>query len=126
MSMGRYTRGVKILVDIFKALAEESRLRILALILQGDMCVCEIEESLNMTQSNASRHLSALKRCGILDSYKKAQWAYYRINPSFITKNPYLYDYLNQELRQMPCYNSDCERWGKCKVQDLCNCKEKV
>ena len=63
-------QGGKNMVDIFKALAEETRLRIFAQIIKGDMCVCEIEECLHLTQSNASRHLTALKRAGILDSYK--------------------------------------------------------
>ena len=61
---------------IFKALAEESRLRILSLLIEGEMCVCEIEACLGMTQSNVSRHLSALKNSGILDSSKQAQWHY--------------------------------------------------
>lgn len=113
------------MVDIFKALAEENRLRILALVMQDEMCVCEIEECLNMTQSNVSRHLTALKRSGILDSYKKAQWTYYKMNNNFIEKNPDLFIYLTIELKQLPCYNSDYEKWNKCKLQDLCGCKTK-
>ncbi len=60
------------MVDIFKALAEENRLRILSLLMVDEMCVCEIEDCLNMNQSNVSRHLTALRRCGILEAYKKA------------------------------------------------------
>lgn len=82
------------MIPIFKALSEESRLRILSLLLQGEMCVCEIEASLNMTQSNASRHLTVLRQSGILLSYKKAQWTYYRINEQFMEQNKELYDYL--------------------------------
>ena len=93
------------MVEIFKALAEESRLRILALLMQDEMCVCEIEECLNMTQSNVSRHLTALKNCGILDSYKKAQWVYYRINSDFIEHHPGLFTYLQNELKKLPYYN---------------------
>ena len=74
------------MIDILKALAEETRLRIFAQIIKGDMCVCEIEECLELTQSNASRHLTALKRAGILDSYKTAQWAYYKVSDTFITE----------------------------------------
>ena len=114
------------MVDIFKALAEESRLRILALLMQDEMCVCEIEDCLNMTQSNVSRHLTALKNCGILNSFKKAQWTYYKINNSFVKQNPDLHAYLSKELKRLPCYNNDCEKWGNCKSQDLCNCKMKT
>ena len=56
------------MIDILKALADESRLRILSQILKGEMCVCEIEHCLSLTQSNASRHLNILEKAGILDS----------------------------------------------------------
>ena len=57
------------MIDILKALSDETRMRIFRMILNGDMCVCEIENSLNLTQSNASRHLTVLKKAGILNSY---------------------------------------------------------
>ena len=113
------------MVDIFKALAEDNRLRILALLIKDEMCVCEIEECLNMTQSNVSRHLTALKKSGVLGSYKKAQWTYYKIDNNFIEKNPDLFVYLTKELKQLPSYNSDCEKWKKCKLQNLCD-KNKI
>jgi ArsR family transcriptional regulator len=109
------------MVDIFKALAEENRLRIVALLMEGEMCVCEIEQCLNMNQSNVSRHLTALKRSGILEGYKKAQWVYYKIDNSFIENKPELFAYLKKELKQLNSYNSDCERLGICKTQDLCS-----
>jgi len=108
-------------VDILKALAEESRLRILALLLQDEMCVCEIEDCLNMTQSNVSRHLTALKQCGILDSYKQAQWAYYKISDKFKEEHQNLWLYLVQKLKESPNYQMDFEKCQNCKRQDLCN-----
>jgi ArsR family transcriptional regulator len=108
-------------VEFFKALAEESRLRILALLLRGEMCVCEIEECLNMTQSNASRHLTALKNCGILESFKKAQWVYYRIDSRFMEQNPDLFAYLQKELENLPHYNTDSEKLSRCKSENLCD-----
>lgn len=112
------------MVEIFKALSEESRLRILSLILEDELCVCEIESSLRMTQSNASRHLSVLKRSGILDSYKNAQWTYYRLNKDFILENKELWEYLRQKLIKLPTFSSDQEAFQKCKVQGLCNCNK--
>ncbi len=111
------------MVDIFKALAEESRLRILALLTQDEMCVCEIEECLNMTQSNVSRHLTSLKQCGILDSYKKAQWAYYKVSEKFKEEHQNLWLYLEQKLKELPDYQMDIEECQNCKRKDLCNCK---
>jgi ArsR family transcriptional regulator len=112
------------MVEIFKALSEESRLRILSLVWDDELCVCEIESCLKMTQSNASRHLSALKRCGILESYKNAQWTYYRVNEDFIQENKSLCEYLKQKLIELPTFSSDHEAYQKCKAQGLCNCNK--
>ena len=109
------------MVDIFKALSEESRLRILSLLLEDEMCVCEIEASLKMTQSNASRHLTALKKCGILESYKEAQWAHYKISDRFKQDNEELWKYLQQQLIELSTYQTDRETYHKCKGQHLCN-----
>ncbi len=109
------------MIDIFKALSEESRLRILAILLQDEMCVCEIETCLKMTQSNVSRHLTALKSCGILDSYKKAQWAYYKISEKFKEENLHLWLYIVENLKENPIYKIDYELRQNCKRQDLCN-----
>lgn len=113
------------MVDTFKALSEESRLRILALLLDREMCVCEIEACLSMTQSNASRHLTILKRSGILESYKTAQWAYYKISERFKSEHGDLWNYLLVKLREIPTYQNDRMESDKCSAQDLCNCKSK-
>jgi len=98
------------MVEIFKVLGDETRLRILAQILKEEMCVCEIEACLDLTQSNASRHLTILKRAGILLSYKKAQWVYYKINGAFINKHALLFEYLSEEVKKLSCYDGDCEK----------------
>lgn len=112
------------LIDILKALADDTRLRILSQILKSEMCVCEIEECLGLTQSNASRHLTVLKKAGVLESYKTAQWTYYKISDEFIRENKELYDYLIRKISEVPSYESDCDVFEKCKQKDLCNCKE--
>ncbi len=114
------------MVDIFKALSEASRLRILSLLLEDELCVCEIEACLRMTQSNASRHLTALKKSGILESRKKAQWTYYRMNNSFIQANKELWEYLKHRLKNLPSYLADCEEYRRCKTQGLCACNKKL
>lgn len=111
------------MIEILKALADETRLRILSQILKGEMCVCEIEECLGLTQSNASRHLTILKKAGILESYKKAQWTYYKISNVFINENKELYYYLKIKINEVPCYENDCNEFDKCRLQGLCNIK---
>jgi ArsR family transcriptional regulator len=107
-------------IEYFKSLGEENRLRILAILIHGDMCVCEIEESLKMTQSNVSRHLTALKSSGILESYKKAQWAYYKISDKFKEENQNLWIYIVEKSQAHPKYKTDYEKWQDCRQQDLC------
>ncbi len=110
------------MVEIFKALAEESRLRILSILLENDMCVCELENCLGLKQSNISRHLSALKGSGILESYKRAQWSYYKINNEFIQQNQQLWLYLEEKLKDLSTFKEDNKRMEKCKSENLCNC----
>jgi ArsR family transcriptional regulator len=108
------------MTDIFKALSDETRLRMLSLILDGEMCVCEIEYCLGLTQSNASRHLNALKNAGILSSSKQAQWAYYRLNEDFCKENRELINYLTEKLKSLSTYESDKQKRETCKQSDLC------
>lgn len=109
------------MVEIFKALAEESRLRILSLVMKNDMCVCELENCLNLKQSNISRHLSALKSSGLLDSYKHAQWVYYKINAGFIKEHKHLWLYLEGKLTEMSRFQEDTKNMEICKLKNICN-----
>ncbi|WP_094607307.1 putative HTH-type transcriptional regulator [Sporomusa silvacetica DSM 10669] len=70
---------VKLTADFFKTLAHPVRLRILRTLEQGERCVCEIIEELDIEQSNLSQHLSNLKKQGIIDSRKDGQKVIYRI-----------------------------------------------
>jgi len=111
--------------EIFKALSENSRLRILSILTDGELCVCEIEACLDLTQSNISRHLTVLKNCGMLDSYKNAQWVYYKVSEKFIQDNSELWNYLSRKFSELLNYQTDCQKCKKYKGQDLCNCKNK-
>ena len=64
---------------IFKALADPTRVRIVGLLLAGEVCVCHIHETLGIPQSKASRHLAYLRRAGIVQGQKRGLWVYYRL-----------------------------------------------
>jgi ArsR family transcriptional regulator len=68
------------LEHLFKALADATRLRILGLLLTGEVCVCHIHESLRITQPKASRHLAYLRRSGLVDTRRQGLWIYYRLS----------------------------------------------
>jgi ArsR family transcriptional regulator len=64
---------------LFKALADTTRLRILGLLLAGEVCVCDIHESLKIPQSKASRHLAYLRRSGLVETRREGLWIHYRL-----------------------------------------------
>jgi ArsR family transcriptional regulator, arsenate/arsenite/antimonite-responsive transcriptional repressor len=63
----------------FKALSDATRLRILGLLLSGEVCVCHIHESLKIPQSKASRHLAYLRKAGLVDTRREGLWIHYRM-----------------------------------------------
>lgn len=108
------------MVEIFKALAEENRLRILSLLLNKELCVCEIEAVLGSSQSNISRHLILLKRSGIIKCRKSAQWSYYSISGDFKHEHSALWLYLSEHLKELSTYSSDIKLCEKFKSENIC------
>lgn len=89
-------------IDNFKMLGDETRIRILNLLKNYELCVCEIETILEITQSNASRHLNRLKTSRIIESVKDSQWTYYKIHPKFKLEHKKLFEYFVEQV-------SNCE-----------------
>ncbi len=67
---------------LFGALADSTRLRILGLLLTGELCVCHIHESLRIPQPKASRHLAYLRRAGLVETRRDGLWIHYRLAAS--------------------------------------------
>ena len=65
---------------IFNALSDSNRLRILKILQQRELCVCEIREILDLANSTVSKHLSILKDNGFINERKDGKWVYYNIN----------------------------------------------
>ncbi len=70
---------VRPLTKFFRALGDETRVRIMALLVHGELCVCHLESALGLSQPNCSRQLGILKSAGIVDSRRDGTWVYYRI-----------------------------------------------
>ena len=64
---------------LFQALGDATRLRILGLLLTGEVCVCDIHETLKIPQPKASRHLAYLRRAGLVDTRREGLWIHYRL-----------------------------------------------
>ncbi len=67
-------------VQMFKALGDETRLRILGLLSQGELCVCDIMDVLKLPQSTASRHLAYLKNSNLVCGTRRGKWMYYQLD----------------------------------------------
>ncbi|MBN2793871.1 MAG: winged helix-turn-helix transcriptional regulator [Clostridia bacterium] len=89
------------MLDYFKALGDENRLKIFFLLSMYELCVCEIEVLLDLTQSNVSRHLSRLKQAKLIVGLKDAQWMHYKLDEQFKLNNQHLYDYLMYEFARL-------------------------
>ncbi|MFW5876993.1 MAG: ArsR/SmtB family transcription factor [Myxococcota bacterium] len=78
MRVSGYTVGA--LVRLYKALGDETRLRIVHLLAhRGELCVCDVEAILQVSQSKASRHLNHLKNAGVVEDRRDGTWVYYRL-----------------------------------------------
>jgi ArsR family transcriptional regulator, arsenate/arsenite/antimonite-responsive transcriptional repressor len=64
---------------VFRALADQTRLRILGLLLTGEVCVCHIHDSLRISQPKASRHLAYLRQSGLVATRREGLWVHYRM-----------------------------------------------
>ena len=64
---------------MFKALADRTRLRILGLLRAGEICVCDIHESLGLPQPTVSRHLAYLRKTGLVETRRDGLWVHYRL-----------------------------------------------
>lgn len=74
--MSKQLNGI---ATLFRALGDETRLRILGLLLTREVCVCDIHESLRIPQPKASRHLAYLRRAGLVDTRRDGLWVHYRL-----------------------------------------------
>ena len=123
--ISKYTYGggerMKKLLNTLKSLSDETRLRILNLLYEKELCVCDIMETLQVTQTKVSRHLSYLKNAGLVTDRKNAQWVYYSVIRE--EENRFLDSLVFDNLRKLEQFRSDLnslQEWLK-KKNISCN-----
>lgn len=85
-------------INVLKALADDSRLRLLSLLSEESLCVCELEALLGLLQSNVSRHLNKLTTSLVVTYSKKNKYIYYEINWEWLNNHaPFVAAMLEQE-----------------------------
>lgn len=77
------------IVSIFKTLGDERRLRMLKILMQRELCVCEVMDILDLPQYEASRHLAFLKKIGLVVDRREGLWVYYSI-PEQVKTEPFV------------------------------------
>jgi ArsR family transcriptional regulator len=80
--MTKGKRAIDQLEVVFKALADRTRLRILALLGKNEVCVCHLHDSLGLPQPTVSRHLAYLRRSGLVAARRDGVWMHYRVSSS--------------------------------------------
>lgn len=94
---------MKEFTKLFKALSDSNRVRILKLLQQKSLCVCEITDILDISTSTVSSHLSILREAGFISDSKDGKWVNYSLNKS--SNNPVLH----QILAMLPAWLNDDE-----------------
>ena len=97
-------------VQLFKALSDETRLRILALLFDRELCVCDFMAVLELPQSTASRHLAYLRNAGWVTDRRQTKWMYYQINTANKKLSQDLLAVLHQHLPLMVVIEQDKKR----------------
>ena len=101
-------------IKMFKALSDETRLRIYLLLLQGELCVCELVNVLNMEQSRISHSVRILKEAGLVVNRREGKWIIYAVNPE--TENNKIIQSLKNGLK-LPKH--DLKNITKCKKEKI-------
>ncbi|HWR56148.1 MAG TPA: metalloregulator ArsR/SmtB family transcription factor [Negativicutes bacterium] len=73
------------LAQFYKALGDETRLKIIALLFNKELCVCDIFAAFNLSQPAISHHLKILKQAGVVNDNRVGKWIYYGLNPEALS-----------------------------------------
>lgn len=96
--------------DVFRAFADPTRLRILNLLIEGEVCVCDLCSVLDAIQPKVSRHLAYLRRAGLVDVRQEGKWKHYRIKRDARGVERTLINCLKSSLRDIDVVQEDLDR----------------
>jgi len=114
---------MKNLLDIFKTLSDETRLRLVILLYRQDHCVCELSEILDLPQPKISKHLTKLRDLGLVKTRREAQFIYY----SLAIVDPFAIEVLQKIETHIKSYSLlyiDSQKEPSCKIDVALTRKE--
>ena len=107
------SRAVDELENLFKALGDKTRLRILALLGNNEVCVCHIHDSLGLPQPTVSRHLAYLRRSGLVAARRDGVWMHYQLSGSLSPVMQGIVAAAVHALRQVPAATQDRKQFER-------------
>jgi ArsR family transcriptional regulator len=110
--------------QVFKALADANRLRIVNLLLHGELCVCDIQYVLENSQPNVSRHLAYLKNSGMVLDRRDGYRVFYRIANPRESNRKLLFDFLRQIFKEEGKLEQDTKRLKDAIASGACTISE--
>ncbi len=103
---------------LFKALADETRLKIIDMLSCGELCACDILKYFNITQPTLSYHMKILTECGIVNADRQGAWMHYTLNGETAKR---ISEYWSKSTSsKVECICHECEE----KTDQPCDCKE--
>lgn len=101
------------LEDVFKALADKTRLRILALLGNDEVCVCHMHDSLKLPQPTVSRHLAYLRKSGLVEARRDGVWMHYQLSRSLSAAIQQIVGAAVDALQQVPATTQDRKQFTR-------------
>lgn len=102
------------ILNLFSMLSDKTRLRILLLLREHELCVCEIFAALDMSQPRVSRQLGILKQARLIKDRREGKWVYYKLDENDYTRDfMKVVSFLPDWLKDDPVYNYDRTRLQK-------------
>ena len=108
------------LAQMYKALSEDMRLRIVMLLARGEICVCDLMAIFGESQSKVSRHLAYLKHSGLVKSKRVGTWMHYSLKKPLDSTIDAQVTFMKQQLSQLPVFLRDEEKMQDIMKQKLC------
>jgi len=98
------------ITQLFKALSEEMRLRILMLLMHDELCVCDFMAIFNEPQSKVSRHLAYLKNSGLIKGRRVGKWMHYALKEPLEGVFKAQLDFIRAQLANKPLFEEDLKK----------------
>jgi len=105
------------LIQIYKCLCDESRLRILHLLSHGSLCVCHFQSILNLGQVQISKHLAFLRTRGMVEAQRHGQWMIYQLPPMPTKELELQLRCLQDCVQSHPIFRQDLKQLKKIKSE---------